>query len=377
MVDSRYERLPKNVKKYVCSELHQIVASTSARPFLDFADPDEKNYGRPLALYAQIEKALQFPYYNQKSTLKAAKASFALSYAYLVGFGVPISSVRACEYLMISAALGLPRAISIVKRFHDALGQEIPAAAPIRLLLVLGTLNGSLESSECLRDLDPDLYADTLYLLRHHLMPTIWFPMAISETDKREYPMHNLPALKQIIEENNQSVDDLLLFECSFSLLHVAAVSGNLEAVQFLVNKLQADVNKQNKDGATPILLACRSGHHEIIEFLLNCGSDVSIADNLHMTPLHWLVSVDDEHCTKIARKMVAQGAKLDVQTRTRTKNPWLYNQFHMNSTPLVWALFRKRLSLFTELHQLGAKMIMGDAPLPIFTPRFRATSMR
>ena len=52
------------------------------------------------------------------------------------------------------------------------------------------------------------------------------------------------------------------------------------------IERKRADVNKQNKDGWTPLHSACCSGHKEIVEMLIRAGADIYIQDNRGRTAL-------------------------------------------------------------------------------------------
>lgn len=57
------------------------------------------------------------------------------------------------------------------------------------------------------------------------------------------------------------------------SLLHHASKTGKYEIVENLI-KLGANVNQQQKNGATPLLMATQKGHPKIVELLLKNGAD-------------------------------------------------------------------------------------------------------
>lgn len=370
-IDSRYDILPENIKAYIFSEMHRIVEATTIRPLINLPDVDPELSDHD-ALYERIKEVIYSPSFFESGTLRAAKAAFGLSYAYFVGFGVPPSCKKAAEFMTISASLGLTKAIPIVKQFQDALGQAVPTNVPIRLWLVIRTLQGSLEAAECLRELHPSLYADAVWLVRHVSHGKAWFqPEKLEANVSKLYPLEDLRTLKSELTRRREYVGDVWLNEEKLGLLHLAAVCGNLEAIEVLLTDLGADINQVTESGETAVLRACRAGCHESIACLLKFNPDLNIADSEHSTPLHWLVSVENEYSASLARSMVAKGANINCQSRTRWRAPFIYTQFHLNGSPLAWAFFRRKLSLFMELYSLGAKMLIDIPPLPEHKPLY------
>ncbi|XP_049646410.1 fibronectin type 3 and ankyrin repeat domains protein 1 [Suncus etruscus] len=59
-------------------------------------------------------------------------------------------------------------------------------------------------------------------------------------------------------------------------LMRVSAVSGN-QAVASLLIDAGADVNKRDKDGKTPLMVAVLNNHEELVQLLLDRGADASV----------------------------------------------------------------------------------------------------
>jgi serine/threonine-protein phosphatase 6 regulatory ankyrin repeat subunit B len=60
-----------------------------------------------------------------------------------------------------------------------------------------------------------------------------------------------------------------------------ASEKGNSDVVDLLLPKIDIDnVNLQNKDGWTALMLASYHGHINIINLLINYGADVNLKDN-------------------------------------------------------------------------------------------------
>ncbi|CAL4126416.1 unnamed protein product, partial [Meganyctiphanes norvegica] len=62
---------------------------------------------------------------------------------------------------------------------------------------------------------------------------------------------------------------------------------GHSDVVQLLLAN-NADVNKADSAGKTPLYWASRMGHSNVIQLLLANNADVNMADNDGWTPLHW-----------------------------------------------------------------------------------------
>lgn len=77
------------------------------------------------------------------------------------------------------------------------------------------------------------------------------------------------------------------------ALLYENSENGNLRNVVQLVEDRGADVNYQNPDfdNLTPLFVAVREGHYDIIEYLLGRGADPNIGSLIGMGALGWAIS--------------------------------------------------------------------------------------
>ena len=50
--------------------------------------------------------------------------------------------------------------------------------------------------------------------------------------------------------------------------------------------ELEADINKRNSVGDTPLFIACEKGYISIIKYLMEQGADINTVDNLGRTIL-------------------------------------------------------------------------------------------
>lgn len=68
--------------------------------------------------------------------------------------------------------------------------------------------------------------------------------------------------------------------------LYVACLLGHLDVVKALLDG-GADVNKAHKDGFTPLYVASQSGYRDIVAVLIAKGAEVNKADKDGFTPLY------------------------------------------------------------------------------------------
>ena len=96
------------------------------------------------------------------------------------------------------------------------------------------------------------------------------------------------------------------------SSLHYAALWGLRSIVKFLVIEHSQNVHSQNFiDDMTPLQLASRNGHVEVVCFLLEQGADVTARDKSGSTPLHY---ASDNGQIEVIRILINRGADLRAQ---------------------------------------------------------------
>ena len=76
-----------------------------------------------------------------------------------------------------------------------------------------------------------------------------------------------------------------------FTALHIACQSGNIEAVESLLDHEDIDVNVKDGNGDTPLHEACFHGHNKIVRALLDKmkwnGKPINTKNNTGLTPFH------------------------------------------------------------------------------------------
>lgn len=119
----------------------------------------------------------------------------------------------------------------------------------------------------------------------------------------------NLDKVKEMIASNPSIVNSQ--DELGFSVLHNLMCEEQFELLEYLIKK-GADVNLKNKEGLSPIHLACYS---ENIRILLESGADIQSQDKQGDTPLHSLVKEGKEKIDVI-EYLIKAGAKIDLKNK-------------------------------------------------------------
>jgi len=92
----------------------------------------------------------------------------------------------------------------------------------------------------------------------------------------------------------------------SVQALMDAIINGETEKVKKLLSK-DADSNKKDDLGNTPLIVSVQYGDLEITKLLLEAGADPTIQDDLGITPLAMAIENDDK---EIADLLKEHGAK-------------------------------------------------------------------
>lgn len=99
-----------------------------------------------------------------------------------------------------------------------------------------------------------------------------------------------------------------------------SAYAGSTKAVQNLITygadkhlSLKRFLDATNKDGSTPLLLACYVGHVDVVRCLLQHGASVHTTNQAGWTPLHGAASGGH---LEVARMLVDHGANIHVKVR-------------------------------------------------------------
>lgn len=118
-------------------------------------------------------------------------------------------------------------------------------------------------------------------------------PISAKTTDQKNTG-NEAALLQQAIQENNITVikefiadgkDLNIQDDENWTALMLASQEGRTKIVKQMI-KAGADVNVKNKDGETALMLASQNGHKHAVKQLIKAGADVNAKDNDGFTPL-------------------------------------------------------------------------------------------
>lgn len=135
------------------------------------------------------------------------------------------------------------------------------------------------------------------------------------------------------------------------AMLLQAAEEGNLAAVKKWLGK-GADINAPDSSNNTPLHLAVRGGHEEVVEYLISKEADLTITNSLGRNPL--TVALREHKNDKIVLALIEAGAPLDK------------TDMH-GSTAAYYAAQDNRAVVMTALTERNADLTIatkGETPL-------------
>lgn len=134
--------------------------------------------------------------------------------------------------------------------------------------------------------------------------------------------------------------------------VYTSARDGNLMYLKrFIGGRSQSEIDSlvsSKTGGCTPLLIACRNGHYDVVQYLLKrchadveqCGSVIFDGETIENAPALWCAAAAGH--TNIVKLLVRHGANVNSTTKT-------------NSTPLRAACFDGHYEIVKYLVLHGA----------------------
>jgi ankyrin repeat protein len=126
--------------------------------------------------------------------------------------------------------------------------------------------------------------------------------------ENKKFKINELDALliRTILEENNVS-------NSPNQALFWASKNQQNEVVMWLIAKGEADINKKDQDGWTPLHFAARYGYTSIAELLIKHGAQINIKAEDEFTPLHLAARYG---YTSVAELLIQHGAQINIKAK-------------------------------------------------------------
>ncbi|XP_046558660.1 serine/threonine-protein phosphatase 6 regulatory ankyrin repeat subunit B-like isoform X2 [Haliotis rubra] len=144
----------------------------------------------------------------------------------------------------------------------------------------------------------------------------------------------------------SRGADVSLVDDGGENILHCACLGGDRKTVEFVLSLDGVDVNSRGGRSSTPVMVAARRGHGDVVELLVSRGADVSLVDDDGNNTLHWA-------CWRGDRKTVEFVLSLDrVDINSRGGGSW---------TPVMWAARWRHRDMVELLVSRGADVSLVD----------------
>ena len=198
-------------------------------------------------------------------------------------------------------------------------------------------------------------------------------------------------------------------------LIHAAVISGHCEMVRLFLNK-GANIDYQDNDGSTPLVLAIKMGHIEIVELLLDSGANSKVRSFDGSVSIHTAAKLGHYDVLQVLLKfkpnldiqdykgstalmlasmhghlktvelLVSEGANLEIKSEFEhvalhfaarhgqyetvklliKKGANIDVEDNFSQTPLIWAIDQKHLEIATFLIENGTDVNSKRSPLQI-----------
>ena len=159
--------------------------------------------------------------------------------------------------------------------------------------------------------------------------------------------------LISIISDQPAPQTEVINIEC-LPILHKAASDGNIQHVKSLIEHAE-DINAmsgfRNTTKYSPLMLAAKNGHMEVVQYLHQHGANITIKDSQQFNALYY--AADNGHLD-VVKYLIENGAKSDINTVTNRNNDGRMTRGYSSGTPLFIAARKGYFSIVTYLHQHG-----------------------
>ncbi|KAL2396882.1 hypothetical protein ABEF93_004316 [Exophiala dermatitidis] len=284
---------------------------------------------------------------------------FVLAAFYMNGYGTQPDVEEARRLILHAARYGHEVSQAHAWRISKVSGNELSVDEQLLKMLENRAMNGSRAALNDLGLIAPEKVERIKKILKlglagvgasffcDDLIHGFGFPQWMNTFKNTTILVQNLRNLNAIAENRVNKRGD--------RILHMAASCGEPQAITALLDNFPTlTVNQLNDAGETPLLSACRAGQREVVKLLIEIGADPTIVTSSKESPLHWLISFEEDEVEEIGNSLVSKGANI----RLLTTKPINYTNFPSGvdadtlppGTPLTWAVHHDRADIIKFL---------------------------
>ncbi|XP_046567997.1 ankyrin repeat and KH domain-containing protein mask-like [Haliotis rubra] len=131
------------------------------------------------------------------------------------------------------------------------------------------------------------------------------------------------------------------------NILHYACAGGHVEVTKYILSQNTVDINSRRNDNRTPVMIAGRWGHRDVVELLVDHRANLSLRDVHGYNILH--LGSHGEH-VEVLKYVLSQDTE-DINSRAND-----------NKTPVMVAGRRGHKDVVELLVKKGANLTLRDA---------------
>lgn len=304
---------------------------------------------------------------------------FVLASFYMNGYGTQTNLQEARRLILLAAANGHQVARANAWRMCKVTGTELPQTEANQEMLETQAYNGSRGVLQDLAPLIPERTKEIKRILKAGLAgigSSFWGDDLLHGTNHGQWA--NTFRDTPILVKNFRNLRDIAGYKVNKRgdrVLHMAASCGYPEAIHALLDNFDAlTVNQLNDTGETPLLSACRAGQREVVEVLMQRGADPTITTSWRESPLHWLISFENEEVEAVGQALISKGAEISLLTMRQINYSVYPSGVDVDilppGAPLAWAVHHDRPDIVRFLLKAaGSARICIDKPLQQPTP--------
>lgn len=245
-----------------------------------------------------------------------------LAALYTNGYGLECDTFKAIGWMRRAMQAGLQTASAYSYRHLSGLGYRIDEPRAAIPVLEGMALRGSRTALEDTRQIWPEKFRDTRQLLRDNFAGVGADFFCQTEMLGR----NNLPTWQLTLKDIDKTLPLLRRFSTLADhrvnkrgdrVLHLAASCGQTEAIRVMLESFSGclHLNQLNDQGETMLLSACRAGQLNTAMWLLEQGADARLVALNGESPLHWMISFDEEEVIELAPRLFKGGAEVKART--------------------------------------------------------------